>query len=96
LAPGRQQPEREQASARPLVLAGREVRVPESVRAQALEQELRRLRRLRRLRAAGLLPRVSLVRLSVVRLSVVRLSVEAEPARPPVLVRRGGKRGSGR
>jgi len=77
LALGRQQPEREQAAARPLVLAGREVRVPESLRAQALE-----LRR----RAQGLLPRVSLV----------RLSVEAEPARPPVLVRRGGKRGSGR
>ena len=79
MAPGRQQPEREQVSARPLVLAGREVRVPGSVRAQALEQELRR-------RVAGLLPRVSLV----------RLSVEAWPVWPPVLVRRGGKRGYGR
>ena len=89
MAPGRQQPEREQVSARPLVLAGREVRVPESVRAQALELELElelELRRQRQRRAAGLLPRVSLV----------RLSVEAEPARPPVLVRRGGKRGSWR
>ena len=90
MALGRQQPEREQAAARPLVLAGRSVRVPGSVRAQAreleleLELELRRQRRQRR--AEGLLPRVSLE----------RLSVEAEPARPPVLVRRGGKRGSGR
>jgi hypothetical protein len=63
------------------MLAALKLRVPESAPELELELELE-LRR----RAQGLPQRVSLV----------RLSVEAWPVRPPVLVRRGGKRGSGR